>query len=84
MCLGVPGKVLSIIDDNPMTRRGRVSFGGLVKEVNLAFVPEAEVDDYVIVHVGFGISKLDEAEAIRVFQYLQEIGELAELREPSS
>ncbi len=84
MCLGVPGKVLSIIDDNPMTRRGRVSFGGLVKEVNLAFVPEAEVDDYVIVHVGFGISRVDEAEAQRVFQYLQEIGELAELREPSS
>ncbi len=84
MCLGVPGKVISIIGDNPMTRRGRVSFGGLVKEVNLAFVPEAEVDDYVIVHVGFGISRVDEAAAQRVFQYLPEIGELSELREPSS
>jgi hydrogenase expression/formation protein HypC len=79
MCLGIPGKVLSITDDRPVTRRGRVSFAGLVKEVNLAFVPEAKVGDYVVVHVGFGISRIDEAEAERVFQYLREMEELGEL-----
>ena len=81
MCLGVPGKIISIVDDSPLTRRGRVSFGGLVKEVNLAFVPEAQLGDYVIVHVGFAISRIDEEEALRVFQYLAEMGELAELGE---
>ena len=81
MCLGIPGQVLSIVDENPLTRRGRVSFGGLVKEVNLAYVPDAEVGDYVIVHVGFGISKVDEAEAMRVFEYLREMDELGELDE---
>jgi hydrogenase expression/formation protein HypC len=61
---------------------GRVSFGGVVKEVNLAYVPQARVGDYVIVHVGFAISTLDEQEARRVFDYLQQIDELAELSEP--
>jgi hydrogenase expression/formation protein HypC len=59
-----------------------VSFGGIVKEVNLAYVPEAQVGDYVIVHVGFAISKLDEAEAQKVFEYLREMGELEELTPP--
>ncbi len=81
MCLAVPGKIISITDDNPLTRRGRVSFGGIIKEVNLAFVPEAKVDDYVIVHVGFAISKVNEKEAKRVFRYLQHMDELGELEE---
>jgi hydrogenase expression/formation protein HypC len=81
MCLAVPGKVLSIVGDDPLTRSGRVSFGGIVKEVNLAYVPEAKVGDYVIVHVGFALSVLDETEAQRVFDYLQQMGELAELKE---
>jgi hydrogenase expression/formation protein HypC len=81
MCLAVPGKVLSIVGDDPLTRSGRVSFGGIVKEVNLAYVPEAKVGDYVIVHVGFALSVLDETEAQRVFDYLQQLGELAELKE---
>ncbi len=76
MCLAVPGKIISTNgDDEPLTRTGRVSFGGVVKEVNLAYVPEARVGDYVIVHVGFAISRVDEAEAKQVFKYLQEIGE---------
>ena len=62
-----------------MTRAGRVRFGGIVKEVNLACVPEAGVGDYVIVHVGFAISKLDEAEARRVFEYLEQMDALGEL-----
>lgn len=79
MCLAVPGKVLSIRDAGPMTRTGRVSFGGVVREVNLAYTPEARVGDYVIVHVGFAISTLDEKEANRVFDYLHEMGELEEI-----
>lgn len=83
MCLAVPGRVISINEgDDPILRTGKVSFGGIVKEVNLAYVPEAQVGDYVIVHVGFAISKLDEAEAQKVFEYLQEMGELSELNSP--
>ncbi len=75
MCLAVPGKILSVTGDDPITRSGRVSFGGIVKEINLAYVPEAKVDDYVIVHVGFAISKLDEKEAIRTLEYLKNMNE---------
>ena len=78
MCLAIPGKLLEIKGEDPLLRSGRVSFGGLVKEVNLAYTPEAEVDDYVLVHVGFAISTIDEAEAQQVFSYLDEIGELDE------
>lgn len=85
MCLAVPGKIISISEnDDPILRTGRVSFGGIVKEVNLAYVPEAQVGDYVIVHVGFAISKLDEAEAQKVFEYLKEMGELQELDPPKN
>lgn len=80
MCLAVPGKITSITDDDPLTRRGKVSFGGIVKEVNLSFVPEAEIDDYVMVHVGFAISMVDEQEAGKVFEYLKEMDELDELK----
>ncbi len=79
MCLAIPGKVLDVIDDDPVTRTGRVQFGGIIKNVNLACVPEAAIGDYVIVHVGFAISRLDEEEARRVFAYLDELGELDEL-----
>jgi hydrogenase expression/formation protein HypC len=81
MCLAVPGKILSVAGDDPLLRTGRVSFGGIVKEVNLAYTPEADIGDYVIVHVGFAISTLDEEEAHRVFDYLAQMGELAELQE---
>jgi hydrogenase expression/formation protein HypC len=73
MCLAIPGQILSIAGDDPLLRTGRVSFGGIVKEVNLAYVPEATVGDYVVVHVGFAISKLEAQEAERVFAYLQQM-----------
>jgi hydrogenase expression/formation protein HypC len=81
MCLAIPGKIISIESDYGLMRTGRVSFGGIVKEVNLAYVPNAQVEDYVIVHVGFALSIVDEAEAHRVFAYLREIGDLDELGE---
>lgn len=77
MCLAIPGKLLSIASEDPLTRTGKVSFGGVLKEVNLAYVPEAKVDDYLIVHVGFAISIVDEAEANSVFDYLRQMDELA-------
>jgi hydrogenase expression/formation protein HypC len=79
MCLAVPGKVLNIEGNDPVLRSGEVSFGGIVKRVNLAYVPEAKVGDYVLVHVGFAISTVDEEEAHQVFDYLREMGDLAEL-----
>jgi hydrogenase expression/formation protein HypC len=78
MCLAVPGKILSI-EGEGFERSARVSFGGIIREVSLAYVPEATVNDYVIVHVGFAISLLDEAEAIRTFEYLKQLGEIQEL-----
>lgn len=82
MCLGVPGKVVAILEDPLGMTMGRVSFGGITKEVCLAYTPEVEVGDYVVVHVGFAITRIDEAEAVRVFTYLEEIGDLAELQVP--
>jgi len=73
MCLAVPGKVMDITGDDPLMRSGKVSFGGIVKEVNLACVPEAKVGDYVIVHAGLAISVLDEAEATTTLEYLNQI-----------
>ena len=78
MCLAVPGKVLSVLGDDPIARSGRVDFSGIVKEVNLAFVPEAKVGDYVLVHVGFAISVVDDEEAQKVLSYLSQMGDLAE------
>ena len=77
MCLAVPGKLTEITtrDDPPM---GKVSFGGILKEVCLAYTPEAQVGDYVLVHVGFAISRIDEQEAQEIFSYLQAIGEAGE------
>jgi len=83
MCLAIPGKVESISSDDPITRMGRVNFGGVFKEASLAYVPEVQVGDYVIVHVGFALSKVDEAEAQKVFEYLRQMDELAELQEGS-
>ena len=76
MCLAVPGKIISISDDDPLMRNARVSFAGVIKDVSLAYVPEAVLGDYVIVHVGFAISKLNEDEANEVFDYLRQISEL--------
>ena len=76
MCLAIPGRLLSMAGEDPLTRVGRVDFGGVVKEINLAFVPEARVDDYVLVHVGFALTVIDESEAVQVFEALREMGEL--------
>lgn len=81
MCLAIPGKIESIRGDDPITRMGRVNFGGILKDACLAFVPEAKIGDYVIVHVGFALSKLDEDEAHKVFDYLAQMENLAELKE---
>lgn len=81
MCLAIPGKIERISGDDPLTRMGRVNFGGILKEVCLAYVPEAKVGDYVIVHVGFALSVLDEDEAHKVFEYLKRMDELADLRD---
>jgi hydrogenase expression/formation protein HypC len=79
MCLAVPGRVVEIIDGGDLDfRRGKVDFGGIRKEVNLAYTPEAEVGKYVLVHVGFAISVIDEEEAQRVFKYLEELGAVRE------
>lgn len=80
MCLAVPGQIESIENEDVIFRQDKVSFGGIIKEVNLAYVPEAKVHDYVLVHVGFAISKVDEQEAKWVFEYLEEIDELEELQ----
>ncbi len=79
MCLAVPGKIVSIEGDDPILRSGRVDFSGIIKQVNLAYVPEAKVGDYVLVHVGFAINIIDEIEANQVFEYLREMGDLDEL-----
>jgi hydrogenase expression/formation protein HypC len=79
MCLGVPGKIVEILNDPTGMTMGRVSFGGIVKEVCLAYTPDVDTGDYVVVHVGFAISTIDEDEAHKVFEYLREMGELEEL-----
>jgi hydrogenase expression/formation protein HypC len=82
MCLGVPGKVIEIEPNSLGMTMGKVSFAGIVKEVCLAYVPDIQIGEYVIVHVGFAISKVDEQEAMEVFRYLEEIEELGELEIP--
>ena len=83
MCLAVPGRILEIEGDDPLLRAGRVDFAGTIKRVNLAYVPEAKIGDYVLVHVGFAISVVDDEEAQKVLSYLSQMGDLAE-SEPSS
>lgn len=79
MCLGVPGQVVSIAGDDPLTRTGKVNFGGILKEAHLGFVDDVAVGDYVIVHAGFAISKVDEEEAQKVFEYVREMEGLGAL-----
>lgn len=81
MCLAVPGKIVSIEGDDPILRAGKVNFGGVIKQVNLSYAPEAKVGDYVVVHVGFALSIVDEEEAKQVFEYLKAIDDLKELEE---
>ncbi len=80
MCLGIPGKIIEIVsDENSLMPMGKVDFGGVIREVCLGYVPEADVGDYVVVHVGFAISKLDEAEAHNTMALMEEIGLLEQV-----
>jgi hydrogenase expression/formation protein HypC len=72
MCLAVPGKILSIEGDDPLLRQGRIEFAGIVKQANLAYVPEARPGDFVLVHAGFAIALIDEAQALATLAWLAE------------
>ena len=73
MCLGIPGEIISIEDDDQQMRKAKVRFGGITRDACLDLVPDAAVGDYVIVHVGFAISKVDAEEAQQVFDLLEEM-----------
>jgi hydrogenase expression/formation protein HypC len=81
MCLAIPGKILSISGEDPLERMGKIDFGGITKQACLAYVPEAKVGDYVIIHVGFALSRVDEEEAQKVLEYIREMESLDELGE---
>jgi len=78
MCLGVPGEILEISGDEPFTRRARVSFAGVEIDICLAGVPDAQVGEFVIVHAGFALNRVNREEAEEVFGYLRRIAELGE------
>ncbi len=73
MCLAIPGRVIEFVDTAPLTRTAVVTFGGARKQVSLALLPEADVGDYVLVHVGFAISRISEEEAAQIYTYLDEV-----------
>ncbi len=81
MCLAIPGKVVEAFDQRGL-RMARVQFGGITREACLEYVPETQVGDYVLVHVGFAISRVDEAEAERTYEALRELDQLTELESP--
>ena len=83
MCLAIPGKVTQIGRREDEMVMGRVSFGGLEKEVCLSYVPDVKIGDYVIVHVGFALNKIDDDEARQVFDYLEQMGETEEIKTKS-
>jgi hydrogenase expression/formation protein HypC len=82
MCLGIPGKVMETYREHDVLM-GKVAFGGIAKRVCLEHVPEVKVGEYVLVHVGFALSRIDEAEARRVFEFLDQMKQLDELQVPS-
>jgi hydrogenase expression/formation protein HypC len=82
MCLAIPGKVIDIADDPFGVRMGRANFGGIVKQVCLQYTPEVQPGDYVLVHVGFALGKVDEAEAERTYRALAELEQLGDLDTP--
>lgn len=85
MCLAVPGKIVTLMEEKNLgLRRGKVDFGGIRKEVCLDYTPEACLGDYVLVHVGFALTVVDEEEARRVFEALRELDQLDELKEITS
>jgi hydrogenase expression/formation protein HypC len=82
MCLAIPGKVMEIKEDAAGVRMAKANFGGIVKQVCLEYTPEVKTGDYVLVHVGFALGKVDEAEASRTYKALEELDQLGELNVP--
>ncbi len=83
MCLGVPGQIIEVKRDESLGLvTGRARFGGIVKDVNLTYTPDVEIGDYVIVHVGFSLSKVEEQEAKEVFKLLEAMGQTRDLATP--
>jgi hydrogenase expression/formation protein HypC len=78
MCLAIPGEIIEITGGDPLTRMARVSFGGVIREASLAYVPEAKPGDYVLVHAGFALQTIDEEEARRTLELLEQMGGAAE------
>ena len=77
MCLAIPGKIVSIEEnEDPLFKKGKVSFDGVIREINFAAVPEAKVGEYVLVHVGMALNLIDEEEALKTLEYFKEIDEL--------
>lgn len=84
MCLAIPGKIVSIVvDENFGFSSGKVDFGGIRREVCLSYLPEAQIGDYVLVHVGFALTIIDKEEAARVYEFLSSLGQLDELQDQS-
>jgi hydrogenase expression/formation protein HypC len=81
MCLAIPGKIVEFHEHHGL-RMSKVDFGGITREACLEYIPDVELGDYVMVHVGFAISKVDEEEAARTYQYLREMGQLTEVASP--
>ncbi|MGI9115044.1 MAG: HypC/HybG/HupF family hydrogenase formation chaperone [Chthoniobacterales bacterium] len=82
MCLAIPGKLIDIAADANGVRMGKANFGGIVKQVCLEYTPEVQLGDYVLVHVGFALSKVDEEEAKRTYDALKQLDQLGELDTP--
>jgi hydrogenase expression/formation protein HypC len=82
MCLAIPGKLIEISQDPQGVKMGKANFGGIVKQVCLEYTPEANAGDYVLVHVGFALSKVNEEEAARTYRLLEEMNQLTELEVP--
>jgi len=82
MCLAIPGKLIEVSQDPQGVRMGKANFGGIVKQVCLEYTPEVSIGDYVLVHVGFALGKVDEEEALRTYRLLQEMDQLSELEAP--
>jgi hydrogenase expression/formation protein HypC len=82
MCLAIPGKLIEVSQDPQGVRMGKANFGGIVKQVCLEYTPEVNIGDYVLVHVGFALGKVDEDEALRTYRLLQEMDQLSELEVP--
>ena len=81
MCLAVPGKIISIDESNPELKMAKVNFGGVIKDICIQWLPDVQLGDYVLVHVGFALSKIDPKDAEETLEILQQMGDLRELEQ---